>query len=144
MSRSQFYSIKLFILRHAWLNLWDKHMTTGRINQVNFLLARNCTVTEHNVKSWTELRGNKRSHIGCKLGRKSPAHNPRRESSLTKSNNKLYSSVTSFTTDSLALSIRFTAWYHLTKLQRERDFSPTRGFQKDHARSRQDYTRTQQ
>ena len=22
------------ILRHAWLNLWDKHMTTGRINQV--------------------------------------------------------------------------------------------------------------
>ena len=24
----------LFILRHAWLNLWDKHMTTGRINQV--------------------------------------------------------------------------------------------------------------
>ena len=34
MSRSQFHSIKLFILRHAWLNLWDKHMTTGRINQV--------------------------------------------------------------------------------------------------------------
>ena len=25
---------KLFILRHAWLNLWDKRMTTGRINQV--------------------------------------------------------------------------------------------------------------
>ena len=24
----------LLILRHAWLNLWDKHMTTGRINQV--------------------------------------------------------------------------------------------------------------
>ena len=23
-----------FVLRHAWLNLWDKHMTTGRINQV--------------------------------------------------------------------------------------------------------------
>ena len=22
------------VLRHAWLNLWDKHMTTGRINQV--------------------------------------------------------------------------------------------------------------
>ena len=25
---------KSLILRHAWLNLWDKHMTTGRINQV--------------------------------------------------------------------------------------------------------------
>ena len=34
MSHSQFHCIKLFILRHAWLNLWDKHMTTGRINQV--------------------------------------------------------------------------------------------------------------
>ena len=28
---------KLLILRHAWLNLWDKHMTTGRINQVTIL-----------------------------------------------------------------------------------------------------------
>ena len=27
----------LLILRHAWLNLWDKHMTTGRINQVAIL-----------------------------------------------------------------------------------------------------------
>ena len=34
MSHSQFHSITL-ILRHAWLNLWDKHMTTGRINQVS-------------------------------------------------------------------------------------------------------------
>ena len=34
MSHSQFHSTNLFILRHAWLNLWDKHMTTGRINQV--------------------------------------------------------------------------------------------------------------
>ena len=25
------------VLRHAWLNLWDKHMTTGRINQVSRL-----------------------------------------------------------------------------------------------------------
>ena len=33
MSHSQFHRIML-ILRHAWLNLWDKHMTTGRINQV--------------------------------------------------------------------------------------------------------------
>ena len=34
MSHSQFHSIELFILRHAWLNLWDERMTTGRINQV--------------------------------------------------------------------------------------------------------------
>ena len=29
----------MFILRHAWLNLWDKHMTTGRINQVTITLG---------------------------------------------------------------------------------------------------------
>ena len=33
MSHSQICYEKLN-LRHAWLNLWDKHMTTGRINQV--------------------------------------------------------------------------------------------------------------
>jgi hypothetical protein len=37
MSHLQFHRIKLFILRHAWLNLWDKHMTTGRINQVTIV-----------------------------------------------------------------------------------------------------------
>ena len=37
MSHSQFHSKKEFILTHAWLNLWDKHMTTGRINQVAIL-----------------------------------------------------------------------------------------------------------
>ena len=37
MSRTQFHGIKLFILRHTWLNLWDKHMTTGRINQVSIV-----------------------------------------------------------------------------------------------------------
>ena len=36
MSHSQFHGIDA-ILRHAWLNLWDKHMTTGRINQVTIL-----------------------------------------------------------------------------------------------------------
>ena len=39
MSHSQFHSTKLLILRHAWLNLWDKHMTTGRINQVTITLG---------------------------------------------------------------------------------------------------------
>lgn len=35
MSHSQFHKYKLFILTHAWLSLWDKHMTTGRINQIH-------------------------------------------------------------------------------------------------------------
>ena len=46
MSRSQFQS-KRFILRHAWLNLWDERMTTGRINQVATLIhqrARRSTI----------------------------------------------------------------------------------------------------
>lgn len=37
MSCTQSHSIKLFILRHAWLNLLNKHMTTGRINQIAIL-----------------------------------------------------------------------------------------------------------
>ena len=42
MSRSQSYGIKSFILTHAWLNLWDERMTTGRINQVA-TAARSCS-----------------------------------------------------------------------------------------------------
>ena len=44
MSRSQFQS-KRFILRHAWLNLWDERMTTGRINQVAILKGFPPTIT---------------------------------------------------------------------------------------------------
>src|SRR6202035_4029410 len=51
MSHSQFHHIDLFILRHAWLNLWDKHMTTGRINQVTYVRAMwgglSCATTIH-------------------------------------------------------------------------------------------------
>ena len=89
MSRSQFYSIKLFILRHAWLNLWDKHMTTGRINQVTVCRALqlhhspNITETSRKDPNWTfdksnvepreptqrrssNARGNKRTKPGVK------------------------------------------------------------------------------
>ena len=33
MSHSQFQT-SIFTLTHAWLNLWDERMTTGRINQI--------------------------------------------------------------------------------------------------------------
>ena len=39
MSHSQFHLYKQFILGHAWLNLLDKHMTTGRINQVTLVAS---------------------------------------------------------------------------------------------------------
>ena len=38
MSHSQFHRTRA-VLRHAWLNLWDKHMTTGRINQIDIQLT---------------------------------------------------------------------------------------------------------
>ena len=42
--------IYILILRHAWLNLWDKHMTTGRINQV-FHMSSMCITAAHvNIK----------------------------------------------------------------------------------------------
>ena len=33
----------LLILRQAWHNLWDKYMTTGRINQVTILSFHRCS-----------------------------------------------------------------------------------------------------
>ena len=55
MSHSQFHSTNLFILRHAWLNLWDKHMTTGRINQVTTFQTRPKT-RERIPASWKPNR----------------------------------------------------------------------------------------
>ena len=49
MSHSQICYEELS-LKHAWLNLWDKHMTTGRINQVfTWLLTpgRHCYPGRH-------------------------------------------------------------------------------------------------
>ena len=61
MSHSQFHSTNLFILRHAWLNLWDKHMTTGRINQVTTIQIAQCRATPC-------TRANKSTfHDGCLL-----------------------------------------------------------------------------
>ena len=54
MSHSQFHSIRVLILRHAWLNLLDKHMTTGRINQVTTLRK-----AKHSLSS----RGNQSIHF---------------------------------------------------------------------------------
>ena len=56
MSRLQF-RCTILILRHAWLNLWDKHMTTGRINQV----AADVTSNEFEAgpgsgSTWVETR----------------------------------------------------------------------------------------
>ena len=41
MSHPQFHCISSLILRHAWLNLWNKHITTGRINQIT--IVRSCS-----------------------------------------------------------------------------------------------------
>ena len=56
MSHSQFHSTNLFILRHAWLNLWDKHMTTGRINQVTIssMWAGANTHLQHQVLAFSK------------------------------------------------------------------------------------------
>jgi hypothetical protein len=62
MSCTQFHCIKMFILRHAWLNLWDKHMTTGRINQVTIIKWRdNLSLTTQRTTQaeWTVLRASR-------------------------------------------------------------------------------------
>ena len=44
----------MLILTHAWLNLWDKHMTTGRINQVT---------TDCDRATWRRSRSNPRAFL---------------------------------------------------------------------------------
>ena len=44
MSHSQFHSIDLFILRHAWLNLWDKRMLLAESTR---LLSRGHRSPQH-------------------------------------------------------------------------------------------------
>ena len=59
MSHSQFHSIESFILRHAWLNLWDERMTTGRINQVTIICLHAdclCGTDTNGVESWWKRR----------------------------------------------------------------------------------------
>ena len=45
----------MLILRHAWLNLWDKHMTTGRINQVTTVTSESTVHTSENSHTWDKL-----------------------------------------------------------------------------------------
>ena len=58
MSHSQFHCL-LLKLRHAWLNLWDKHMTTGRINQVT-ISERHPPKQDPQGVHWTNLVTNLR------------------------------------------------------------------------------------
>ena len=81
MSHSQFHSTKLFILRHAWLNLWDKRMTTGRINQVNIFAH----------KRWMHCSNQQleRTHANDKRSRntKSRPHPPNKHTFTCRSRN---------------------------------------------------------
>ena len=62
MSHSQFHSLNLFILTHAWLNLCDKHMTTGRINQVAFLNEAAGRMSLARPFRYGEVQGERSSH----------------------------------------------------------------------------------
>ena len=59
MSHSQFHSIDLFILRHAWLNLWDKRMLLAestRLLSMTFFSEqkKKCTSLERAVRFYSK------------------------------------------------------------------------------------------
>ena len=64
MSHSQFHKYKLLILRHAWLSPLDKHMTTGRINQVSILLSHGSSENAPIPNSFTYVLLKKVSQVG--------------------------------------------------------------------------------
>ena len=101
MSRSQFQS-KRFILRHAWLNLWDERMTTGRINQVAIFprvcgkrlqkttvpLPTVCSFTRNKHTAWSKLTSNQRvllrnANVTSLRGLYTSCPNPTRTNSQT-------------------------------------------------------------
>ena len=127
MSRSQFYSIKLFILRHAWLNLWDKHMTTGRINQVTLLSDLPLRRTEPLRNAPDCNTHSRKTHTRSK-STASCTPLPWREECWQ---NKKFKTRKS---DSLVLSSVSTAYHHRTKQQRDEE---SRGFPKEHTWCRQ-------
>ena len=75
MSRTQFHSIDSFILRHAWLNLWDKRMTTGRINQIAIALRTSFDGFLKRQKT-TQKRGTPFGTAGDDLGGWRPQVHP--------------------------------------------------------------------
>ena len=50
-----------YVLRHAWLNLWDKHITTGSINQVADHSNRELLVIRSG--DWTNTPKSSGNHI---------------------------------------------------------------------------------
>ena len=48
MSHSQFHSIEVFILRHAWLNLWDKRMLLAESTRLLSRLVVRLELVSHN------------------------------------------------------------------------------------------------
>ena len=89
MSRTQFHSIDSFILRHAWLNLWDKRMTTGRINQIAIALRTSLGRNTHTTARRWGIPYSARRHttphqIGTTFGTAGGSGNlPRNQPTIT-------------------------------------------------------------
>ncbi len=73
MSPLQFHN-KIFIVKHAWHNLWEGHMTTGRINQVAFTNPRQISQNRskskrcqchHNPGTW--VPGRETEQVLCQI-----------------------------------------------------------------------------
>ena len=71
MSHSQFHSIDLFILRHAWLNLWDKRMLLAESTRLlsHFLFCcktkqynRQRSYSKEHCQDWIIWRNKERIH----------------------------------------------------------------------------------
>ena len=69
MSHSQFHSIKSFILRHAWLNLWDKRMLLAESTRLLSLTSR-----PHCIQSRVNWILHTRSRVCTRISWRSPSN----------------------------------------------------------------------
>lgn len=63
MSHSQFHSIELFILRHAWLNLWDKRMLLAESTRLLSLNRHDRNTWEPETRTHRNFQNEKENHI---------------------------------------------------------------------------------
>ena len=69
MSHSQFHSIKSFILRHAWLNLWDKRMLLAESTRLLSQLQLAPSTPTHHTHSCLRIQSRNCLNLHAEEGR---------------------------------------------------------------------------
>ena len=65
MSHPQFHHLNSFKLTSAWLNFYNKHMTTGRINRINVILFHPTSLNYYYTNNSKTNQENNHCFVQC-------------------------------------------------------------------------------